>query len=51
MKFDGDIIIGIDYDNNVIVTQYEDYVYLNFINNSNTKPSLYNTSNNTIHII
>ena len=51
MKFDGDIIIGIDYDNNVIVTQYEDYVYLNFITNSNTKPSLYNTSNNTIHII
>ena len=51
MKFDGDIIIGIDYDNNVIVTQYEDYVYLNFIINSNTKPSLYSTSNNTIHII
>lgn len=51
MKFDGDIIIGIDYDNNVVITQYEDYVYLNFITNSNTKPSLYNTSNNIIHII
>ena len=51
MKFDGDIIIGIDYDNNVVITQYEDYVYLNFITNSNTKPSLYNTSNNIIHIL
>ena len=51
MKFDGDIIIGIDYDNNVVITQYEDYVYLNFITNSNTKPSLYNTSKNIIHII
>ena len=51
MKFDEDTIIGIDYDNNIVVTKYEDYVYLHFITNSNTKPSLYNTSRNTIHII
>lgn len=51
MKFDGDTIIGIDHDNNVVITQYEDYVYLHFITNSSTKPSLYNTSNNVIHIL
>ena len=51
MKFDGDTIIAIDYDNNVIITRYEDYVYFYFIANSNIKPSLYNTSNNIIHIL
>lgn len=51
MKFDGDTIIGIDYDNNIVITQYEDYVYLHFITNSGTKPSLYNTSKNILHII
>ena len=51
MKFDGDTIIAIDYDNNVIITQYEDYVYFYFIANANAKPSLYNTSNNVIHIL
>lgn len=51
MKFDGDTIIGIDYDNNVVITQYEDYIYLHFITNSGTKPSLYNTSKNILHII
>lgn len=51
MKFDGDTIIGIDYDNNIVITQYEDYVYLHFIINSGTKPSLYNTSKNILHII
>ena len=51
MKFDGDTIIAIDYDNNVIITRYEDYVYFYFIANSNTKPSLYNTSKNIIHIL
>ena len=51
MKFDGDTIIAIDYDNNVIITRYEDYVYFYFIANANAKPSLYNTSNNVIHIL
>ena len=51
MKFDDDTIIGIDHNNNVVITQYEDYVYLYFITNSNTKPSLYNTSKNIIHIL
>ena len=51
MEFDGDTIIAIDYDNNVIITQYEDYVYFYFIANANVKPSLYNTSNNVIHIL
>lgn len=51
MKFDDDTIIGIDYDNNVVITRYEDYIYLHFITNSGTKPSLYNTSKNILHII
>lgn len=51
MKFDGDTIIAIDYDNNVIITRYEDYVYFYFIANANAKPSLYNSSNNVIHIL
>ena len=51
MKFDDDTIIAIDYDNNVIITQYEDYVYFYFIANANAKPSLYNTSNNVRHIL
>lgn len=51
MKFNGDTIIGIDHNNNIIITQYEDYIYLHFITNPSAKPSLYNTSKNILHII
>ena len=46
MTFDGDTIIAVDYTNNIIITKYEEYVYLYLITNPDTKPSLYNTSKN-----
>ena len=50
MTFDGDAIIAIDYANNIIITKYEDYVYLYLITNPDTKPSLYNSSKNLSYL-
>ena len=50
MTFDGDTIIAVDYTNNIIITKYEDSVYLYLITNPDTKPSLYNTSKNLSYL-
>ena len=50
MTFDGDTIIAVDYANNIIITKYEDYVYLYLITNPDTKPSLYNSSKNLSYL-